>query len=83
MKFKRILSGLLAAALTLATPLTALAVEGNASGNNGAGAVTSSGGDFSANIADNGNGMKSGKIGIRLKRELQQKPLDLTFGKSL
>lgn len=38
----------------------------NANGNSNAGIKTGSGGDFSANISENGHGLTSGKIGIRL-----------------
>ena len=66
MRIKKLMAGLLAAAMTLTTPMSAFALGHNAAGNDNSGIITGRGGDFSANISENGNGLTSGKIGIRL-----------------
>ena len=59
--FKRIVSSMLSASLTLTPAITAFAggTSGSASGSTGGGVVTASGGDFGVNIP-------GGRIGIRL-----------------
>ena len=71
MKIKQITASLLATILLVSTPIASFAgntsgLGENASGNTQAGIKTGSGGDFSANLENNGAGPTSGKIGIRL-----------------
>lgn len=51
MRIKKLMAGLLAAAMTLATPMSAFALGHNAAGNDNSGIITGRGGDFSANIS--------------------------------
>ena len=71
MKIKQITASLLATILLVSTPIASFAgntsgLGENASGNTQAGINTGAGGDFSANLENNGAGPTSGKIGIRL-----------------
>lgn len=64
MRIKRFIASLLAAAMTLTSPISSLAdVSGSGQGNAGAGVITGRGGDFSANVDSS---LTSGKLGIRL-----------------
>lgn len=51
MRIKKLMAGLLAAAMTLTTPMCAFALGHNAAGNDNSGIITGRGGDFSANIS--------------------------------
>lgn len=50
MRIKKLMAGLLAAAMTLTTPMSAFALGHNAAGNDNSGIITGRG-DFSANIS--------------------------------
>lgn len=63
MKKPRLLAGLLAVTMSLSSVFPSLAFNDSAQGNNGAGIVTGSGGDFSANVTGTPT---SGKLGVRL-----------------
>jgi hypothetical protein len=70
-KIKQFLAGCLSIAMTLSSPVASLAASTDfdgvsAGGHDDKGYVTGKGGDFSSNIEDGGNGLTSGKIGIRL-----------------